>query len=109
MPNLLGYGPHTLGASDTYDVKCVGGAPKRNKQLTIGIDISAGNILVHSRKSGSSAAFEVQSYKKADETLAAAAIAADATVRVDCTGKDIRLVTAALTNAVVDFAVDNES
>lgn len=109
MPDLYGYGPHALGAGQNYEVKCVEGAPNRNKQLTIGIDISAGNILVHSRKKGSAAAFEVQSYKKADETLAAAAIAADASIRVDCTNKDIRLVTAALTVAVVDFAVDNEA
>lgn len=109
MPDLLGYGPHTLGASDNYEVKCINGPQKRNQQLTIGIDISAGNIVVHSRKRGSSAAYEVQSYKKADETLAAVAIAADATVRVDCTGKDVRLVTAAATVAIVDFNVDTEA
>lgn len=109
--NLTGYGPHTLGASNDYYVKCVGGQPSRNKQLTVGIDISAGNITVLSRQesAGAGQALETQSYKKSDETLAAVAVAADATIRVDATSKEIVLRTAAATNAVVTFSVDVEA
>jgi hypothetical protein len=109
--NLSGYGPHVLAAGNDYYLQCVRGNPSKNKQLTIGIDISAGSITVMSRESdiGAGQALETQSYKKSDETLAAAAIAADATVRVDATAKDVVLRTAALTVATVMCHVDTEA
>lgn len=109
--DLYGYGPHALVAGNDYYLKAVNGNAKgRREQLTIGIDISAGNISVLSRErgGGSAVALEAQSYKKADETLAAAAIAADASVRVDATSKDIVLRTAALTVANVYLALDTD-
>lgn len=105
---LYGYGPHTLAAGTDYDIACAP-RPGRASRLTIAIDISAGDITVKSRGRGSTADYATQSYTKSDETLAAAAVAADATIKVDNTGKDIRLTTAALTVASVLFSVDSDS
>lgn len=106
---LYGYGPHNITADGDYDVACVGGRDGRQKRLTIGWDRTTGDIVVKSRKHGSAADFVTQSYTKKDETLAAAALAADDVVYVDATDKDIRITGANTSAGELTFAVASEN
>lgn|SRR3990167_5515224 len=106
---LLGYGPHTIAANDDYDVACVKGRPGRSKRLVIGLNVTAGNFVIKSRATGGDEDFATQSYTKQDETVAAAAISADATVWVDATGKDIRLTGAGGSAGTLKFQMISEA
>lgn len=108
--DLLGYGPHTLAASNDYHVKCVGGGPKRRRKLIVGINRTAGTIQPKSKLEGAGSAFslESQEYTKADGTEASSALSADATIEIDATGKQVVLTTDASFEGSVQFAVERE-
>lgn len=108
MPTMNGYGPHSCVGDGNYDFTAQLGSPKRRKRLTVGLDIAAGNATLQVRRSGTAQAFVAAAYTKEDGSSAAVAIAADATVTVDVTGKDFRIVGAGGFSASVSLELDTD-
>ena len=108
--DLLGYGPHTLAASNDYYLKCVGGGPKRRRTLTVSVNRTAGAIQFFSKLEGAGADFalEAQEYTPGSGTEASSALSADTTVQIDATGKQIVARTDASFAGSIHCAVERE-
>ena len=100
--SLYGYGPHSITTNDDYDLKAVG-AETRPQLLTIGLEYGTydGNVILKTRRQGSSDTFITQAYAKPDATVATAALTANTNVQLDVTGKDVRLTTAGRTTGTL--------
>lgn len=97
MSRLTGYGPHEITTDGDYDIACIVVDGNRPTLDTISLDWGTfdGDVTFKTRKRGSDADFEVQSYVESDGSVAVAALSGptDKTVQIDVTGKDLRITT----------------